>query len=456
MTIKKLWLIVLIVISITAISINTLILSTLTDKHFIENLRTNYTERIEQIQKHSQRILSRDNISREQAAMEMRIYLRDPILRIEIQSIKGKLIADTEEFRPMGRNMRGMMGGGAPPQRPLEEKEKYDIKNDEGEQIGILLISKRGALKNSIIAEAFKEKLVKNSLLSMVVTLFISVIIGIYISKRMSQELTETADLANNIQVGEDKSLKKSTIIEINMIRESLEELNTRLKIRQKNRKELVDQLIHQTRTPLTILRSHLEGIEDGIIEMNPDEIEIWQNQIGNITAIVSNVSGMIDANKERDEIHMEEVEILPLISQIVKGIKPQFDKKGIELNISKAKKIKVKTDRYKLSQVIYNILTNAYKYTESGGKVEVDYGIEGHMLEISVSDTGKGIETDELEKIFRAYYRSTAAIGTSGDGIGLYVVKENLESINGEIGVESQKGEGSRFTIKLPFSEEV
>ncbi|MBK5262028.1 MAG: ATP-binding protein, partial [Peptostreptococcaceae bacterium] len=109
-------------------------------------------------------------------------------------------------------------------------------------------------------------------------------------------------------------------------------------------------------------------------------------------------------------------------------------------------------TDKYKLSQAIYNILTNAYKYTNPGGNVRISYIVNEGNLILKIQDTGIGIKEEDLEKIFTAYYRSAAA-ATKGEGIGLYIAKENIERLNGTISVTSKKNAGSTFIIKVPLS---
>jgi signal transduction histidine kinase len=129
-----------------------------------------------------------------------------------------------------------------------------------------------------------------------------------------------------------------------------------------------------------------------------------------------------------------------------------QFEKKKIDLKLLNHQKMFVETDRYKLSQVIYNLLTNAYKFTEAGGSVMVNYFKQEDALNIVVEDSGKGISEEEQLKIFDVYFRGVNTGDTSGDGIGLYVVKENLEMIGGEIAVASELGRGSKFIIRLPL----
>jgi len=230
-----------------------------------------------------------------------------------------------------------------------------------------------------------------------------------------------------------------------------LESSRTRLKLKQKSRKALIDQLIHQTRTPLTILRTHLEGIEDGVIDMTPEEIKTCENQIENITFIITNMSGMIDAEKKIEELHIEDFEFSQIIKQIVNGLKVQFEKKKIALKITQYQKVMISTDKYKLSQVIYNILTNAYKFTEPNGTVHLYYQSTSENLILTIEDNGPGISEEDQDKIFDAYYKADINGNMVGEGIGLFVAKEILTSINGSITVESNLNKGSKFIIVIP-----
>ena len=261
-----------------------------------------------------------------------------------------------------------------------------------------------------------------------------------------------TAKLAQDISLGTETDAKKTNIEEIRIIRQSLAALKNRLKLKNKSRKVLVDELVHQTRTPLTILKTHLEGYSDKVIEMTPEEIKVLENQIEDISSIISNMSNIIDAEKDAEVLSIEEFELSRLLRQIVNGLRVQFSNKKIDLNLTCEDKHKLKTDRYKLSQAIYNVLTNAYKFTGEKGSVDVGYSVaNGHVL-IEVKDTGIGMDEDETGKIFDAYYKGSGL--KAGDGLGLFIAKENLKKINGSITVVSQPGEGSTFTISVPIKD--
>jgi signal transduction histidine kinase len=132
-------------------------------------------------------------------------------------------------------------------------------------------------------------------------------------------------------------------------------------------------------------------------------------------------------------------------------GMKAQFQKKNIDFRMLTSEKIQVKTDRYRFGQSIYNILINAYKFTPSEGTVTLNYYLENDNIKIEITDTGCGIREEEQERIFDAYYKNSTDTGEAGDGIGLYVAKENMESLHGHIEVQSKEGKGSKFILRFP-----
>jgi signal transduction histidine kinase len=452
MTIRKQWLIALISIAILSVSVNSLVLSTLTDKYFKGYVKENYEKHFEQIVDYISEMLESGNYSVSQMEIQLETHLVDPITRIKVYDKDNNLIIDVYNSGMMGggmngRGMAGMMRRNY--DSGLEEVDHADITKGQV-IIGQVNITKYSSAENSMDTWLFQTSLIENSLYSIGIVLIFSILIGTLISKRMSKDLIQTAEMAQNIDLGNETEVLHSKVKEINVIQQSLESLKTRLKIKQKSRKALIDEMIHQTRTPLTIMKTHLEGMEDGVIEMTPDEIRICEAQIENIASIISNMSGMIDAEKYDDSIKLEEFELNSLIQQIIGGLQMQFEKKKIELVFIEESKININTDKYKLSQAIYNILTNAYKYTDIGGKVIITCKAMATSIQITIEDNGPGIKKEEQAKIFDAYYRSSSFTDKEGEGIGLYVAKENIMKINGTLKVESELNEGSKFIISI------
>lgn len=451
MTIRKLLLSFFIGISILIISINTGILASLTSRYFSDYLDKNYQTHLNQIIKYTEKVINNKNTSFNQMAMELETHLNDPIIGIKLYSNSGDLLIDVNSNYHTKSQMTGKMTNHMMTFQSENVVESYKI-IAQGKIQGTLSITKYSSLENSIISRMFKKTLIINSIFSLIIALVMTIFVGNFLSKKISKSIEETETLANDIQMGLDISTKKTFINEISRLQQRLYELNTRLKIKQKSRKGLIDQLMHQTGTPLTILKTHIEGIEDGFIEVNKKELSVWKNQVENLEAIISNIGGMIDANKEENRVNIEEFEINELINQIIVGLKPQFDKKNISLALLSKNKLYMKSDQYKLSQSIYNLLTNSCKYTPANGSVFIDYKEESGRLILNIKDSGLGISNFDKNKIFDAYYRSNEVFQVKGEGIGLFVVKENLGLLSGKITVESELGKGSDFIIDIPL----
>ncbi|HML67395.1 MAG TPA: HAMP domain-containing sensor histidine kinase [Clostridia bacterium] len=453
MTIKRQWMLVLVISVALSVIVNSLVLSVRINRYFIDYSTENYEAHVTQVVEFSTEALSANEYTSQQLEMQLTSHLSDPITRIRLYRTDGVLLADISAVdRPMMGMMRNEMA-----ERMLsttaEEVDSIDIQKD-GNLIGKLMITRYSSIGNSIGTQRFSLSLITNSLLSFGIVFALTFVLGYFISKRMSKDLMLTAQQAVDIDLGRESRTPQSNVLEIKTIQQSLVALQSRLMLKQTSRKKLIDELVHQTRTPLTILRTHLEGFQDGVIQFTPDEVKTCEAQIENLSSIITNMSGLIDAEKEIDHTHIIAVDISGLIRQIVAGLKAQFDKKSLALHVQSHQKIMVQTDPYQLSQAIYNLLTNAYKFTESGGTVTVSYQMAGAELMITVQDTGVGIALEDQPRVFDAYYRGSNSLNIVGDGIGLYIVKENLLKIGGSIELESTQGTGSIFTIKIPGSQ--
>jgi len=452
MTIRKQWMLALVVSAALSVIVNSLVLNIRINRYFVDYSAENYNTHVLQVVQFSTDALSADEYTTQQLEMQLTSHLSDPITRIRLYRADGELLSDVSVSRTMMGMMRSgtaarMMGSSA------EEIDSIDIQKD-GVLLGKLMITRYSSIGSSIATRQFAFSLITNSLLSFGIVFALTLILGYFLSKRMSKDLIQTAEQAVTIDLGQEIRYPKSRVLEISTIQDSLETLQARLKLKQTSRKKRIDELVHQTRTPLTILRTHLEGFQDGIIRFTPEEVKTCETQIDNLSSIITNMSGLIDAEKDVGELHMTNVDLSVLVRQIVAGLKAQFDQKSVELAALNHNKITVHTDPYLLSQAVYNLLTNAYKFTPSGGRVTIAYAVIDKALVISVRDTGVGIPVEEQARVFEAYYRGKNAVHTSGEGIGLYLVKENLRQIGGKIELESAPGKGSTFKISIPVSD--
>jgi len=447
-TIRKQWLTVLTLTAVIAVSINSFLLSSLINRYFQTYTTESYNVHLGQIEELAKSALIEKSFSPKQLSVQFESHLDDPILSIKLYDAQGRLIAAAENHAPYGHDMMSNRMKEIMNKTP-EEVDSFEI-SDGSSVIGFLNITRYCPLNNSVVSNLFRVALIRNSLLSFAIVLLVLISIGTFVSKKMSKDLMNTASLALSMELGEQKSVKLSKIHEIRTIQEGLKALDQKLKIRQIGRKRRTDELVHQVRTPLTILKTHIEGLADGIIQMTPQESDICSEQVENMTSIIENMSMLLDADVTSESVKPEIVDIHLLLKQIVNGLKLQFDKKQISLSLSSQQKIFISTDSDKLSQCMYNILTNAYKFTSSNGKVEIIYTGDRENVTIIVKDTGAGISLEDQKDLFEPYYRGSNSGKIPGEGLGLFVVKENLSKINGSIRVDSRIGQGSSFIVNI------
>jgi len=147
-----------------------------------------------------------------------------------------------------------------------------------------------------------------------------------------------------------------------------------------------------------------------------------------------------------------EPVDLSVLLMQVADNFQDHFRKKQVEL-ILELDPIIIQADKDKLSQVFINLISNALKYTHSGGSVTIRTETSEHFTDVIIRDTGIGISTEELPFIFERFYRTdkSRTRDTGGSGIGLTIVKKIVDAHHGQILVESTPGVGSRFVIRIP-----
>lgn len=451
MSIKRIWIGIVIGIALLSVLINTSVLNLLIDRYFKSYLTENYETHVSQVSSYAINVLTSKDVSYNQMAMELETHLVDPIIKIRVFNAEGVelvTVDDTTEWEN-GRQMGHMMGMN----RPTEETVSQYTLSKGNQTVGYLHITTTGTVESSLIATSFKRSLWMNAAFSIVLALTVSLAIGIIANRRVTKALSETAKYASSLQQGIDKPLKTTGIKEVDVINDSLRTLNQRLKQKRIGRKTLIDQMMHQSRTPLTIVKTHLEGLQDGIIEPSKVEYENLTLQIDNLTEVITNIAGLIETEQSPEINRMETVEVVRLISQVASGFLPAIKQKNGDIKLTGIGKINLVTDRFKLTQILYNLIANAYQYSDEPCLIEINVAKTVNRCQIIVSDSGKGIEAAHLAHIFDAYFRGNEQAG-KGEGLGLFIVKQLVTEIGGTIEVASKVGNGTSFTINLPLQD--
>jgi signal transduction histidine kinase len=220
---------------------------------------------------------------------------------------------------------------------------------------------------------------------------------------------------------------------------------------------EFLSRMSHEFRTPMNAILGFAQLLEYEDLTRNQDQNVNEILKAGNhLLDLINQLLEISKIESGNIELEIETVDIEASMNDCLAIIKPMVDEKLIEIQSNITDSQDVLADRTALKQTFINILSNAVKYNVDGGTVIIEMTHnDDNYVEISITDTGIGIEADSLDKVFMPFDRlHQKRYDIEGTGIGLAITKHIVEKMNGEIGVESESEVGSRFWIRLPKSE--
>ncbi len=210
----------------------------------------------------------------------------------------------------------------------------------------------------------------------------------------------------------------------------------------------------HELRTPIAVMRAHLESAELRSQALTGPETDLLRREVTRLERLVEDLFALSRAELQRLEIARQRVSLPLLVGDLTHALEPLARAGNVTLLNSLTPGLKsVVADEERLQQVLRNLVTNAIRYTPEGGIVRLSARARGDVVSLSVQDTGIGIEDEDLKHIFEPFYRTDPARTRSsgGSGLGLALVRELLERMGGHVSAESAVGRGSTFTLELP-----
>jgi PAS domain S-box-containing protein len=246
-------------------------------------------------------------------------------------------------------------------------------------------------------------------------------------------------------------------VTEQRKIEEALKKAYVDLKSLDELKGNLIANVTHELRTPITIVESAIELAMDEGDEKNKKELLTMA--IGALARQDTIVGDLIEASQLGMgilELEFESVDLTHNLDRIIAEFDPVFIKREMKTEVHIEKGLpSVRANQKQLEHVLRNLINNSIKFNKKGGKISLSAAKKGKFVEVVIKDTGIGIPKDKLPKIFDNFYQvdSSTVRVYGGTGLGLSVVKELIEVHGGEIGVESKEGKGSKFFFTLPIA---
>jgi signal transduction histidine kinase len=209
--------------------------------------------------------------------------------------------------------------------------------------------------------------------------------------------------------------------------------------------------IAHELRTPLMILSSQLEAMEDGVLGLGPDSITSLQEETHRLSKLVADLEVLASADAAHFSLHKERMDLAVLAAAVAAEFRQLFDAKAVNLD-TELESTMVEGDPSRLRQVLGNLLANALKFTPTGGRVRIKLVPEVRRAVMNVSDSGPGIPKPELDRVFERFFRGQGG-AAGGSGIGLTVVRELVAAHGGEVSAANAGDGGAVFTVTLPLA---
>ena len=225
---------------------------------------------------------------------------------------------------------------------------------------------------------------------------------------------------------------------------------------REKERvKGLISDISHQTRTPVANIKLYLELLGDEELSQSGQEfLGKIQGQMEKIDFLMQSMVKMSRIETGILQIRKEDQNLYETIRHAVASVVPEAIQKEIALYVDCEEEMIIRHDSKWTEEAIYNVLDNALKYTEPGGKIHIQAERQELFVKLSISDTGKGIAQERQAEIFTRFYREPEVHDKPGVGIGLYLARTIMELQKGYIEVQSEIGEGASFHLYFPVKK--
>jgi signal transduction histidine kinase len=219
-------------------------------------------------------------------------------------------------------------------------------------------------------------------------------------------------------------------------------------------RRNLVADVAHELRTPLSNIQGHLEAIRDGLLPAEPATLDSIFEEVLLLARLVEDLQELTLAEAGQLTLIRQPADVVDIARRAAWAAQPPAEARGLTIETDLPDPpATAEVDPERIGQVLRNLLSNAIMHTSEGGRITVELKDEGRELRVTVADTGTGIPADDLPYVFERFYRvdRSRVRATGGAGLGLTIAKRLVEAHGGTIGVESELGKGSRFTFTLP-----
>ena len=301
---------------------------------------------------------------------------------------------------------------------------------------------------------AFVDAMRRALLAATVIALVTAALVSLAVAARIARPVTRLADASRRIAAGHyAERVDTAEPGEIADLATSFNDMAASLEATERRRIQLVGDVAHELRTPLSTLDGYLEGLEDGVIAPSAQTWHLLRAETARLTRMVNELAELWRAESHQLPLHAEDLDAAEVAREVAARFVPQAACRGIAIAVP-GSHVAVNADRDRVAQILSNYLSNALRHSPDGAAIEVRACTAGGRGRLSVTDHGPGLAADQLETVFERFYRVDPARtrADGGAGIGLAIVRALADAMGGRAWAESGgPGAGATFIVDLP-----
>lgn len=397
-------------------------------------------------------------------------FLRSTADRLVVADASGVIVGDTDnQWLGKAASSVGLSSGTLIYASGNKVGELYFITSQAGSVRGYMGGGKGGPSSTStstITAEQdFLNKVNHSLVFTGLIAAVVALIVGLALTGQITRPIRTLVNGARQISKGNlSHRVDIKTKDELDSLGKSFNEMAASLEEAEQERRRIVADIAHELRTPLTIIEGTVTGIQDGIFKPDNEHLDAIKEQTSLLARLTSDLRELSLAESGQMKLELATTNLVYLVHRKTLQFEVRAREKGIHIKLDLPEEVTmVNIDTKRIEQALGNLMTNAIRYTPSGGTITISlsatnkdktHKIDESSLVLSVADTGEGIAPEHLPHVFDRFYRAEKSRTRSdgGSGLGLAIVKQMVQAHGGRVWVESEMGKGSIFYIAIPY----
>ncbi len=356
-----------------------------------------------------------------------------------------------------------------------EQKEVYDSKTfggmyrircytyakamltQSGENYGYIVAS----IPIKLHLNDFMKQMLQICLAASIPVLLLSCIICFCVAEQIAKPLRQAAEVAKQYGKGDFTArLPVDSDDEIGVLMHEMNTMGQSLAANDSIQRSFIANVSHELKTPMTTISGFVDGILDGTIPKSKERhyLGLVSEEVKRLSRLVRSMLNLSKIEAGEMELNKTDFNILDTVIRVVLAFENRIEEQNIEIRGLDMDPLYVSADEDLVHQVVYNLVENAVKFTNENGYIAFDIYRKESKVYVGIQNSGVGLTKEELENVFKRFYKSDRSRGLdkTGFGLGLYIVRSIIAAHGGEVEVESIEGEYCRFTVSLPQTQEI